>query len=390
MSLAMLLAALLLPSGCGGDGLEREVAQLLARRSGEIDSVAYACITEDAGLIYREVFELRFPDEYRYSFYELGGGQGRLVNHATQKGSDVYRARIMRAGGGGTDSLRVESLSHVPPIRCTGAYMSLYHLVGNVDYFQSVISLLEGGELRVTGTEDLEGTATYRLESASGLTPGMRIWLDAETGLPVRKELDLSEGRVVVFRYEDVVENADYGEASFPPDITSMFGGLAAEAEPAQRDGACRHIDIGSALAEAGFQPLLPRLDGFELAGAFVREPAASNLSASEESARFPAGFRELYLVLRDGSRQVEIRQSPYDPEFSYYTTGLGSLAGAYLTHREVLGEEAGGAAYTAALDCQEMRLTLDDVEIMVTGDLSREEFEALAVQLREMSLSSP
>lgn len=389
-TLSVLLVALLLPAGCGGDGLLDEVTGLLARRSGEIETISYTCITEDAGRTYREDFELRFPDEYRYSFYEVAGGQERLVNHTVQAGNDIYRARALQGTEGAADSLRVETLSRVPPIRCTGTYLALYHLVGNVDYFQSMIALLEGGELLAAGKESLEGAETYRLESASGLTPRMRIWLSAESGLVVRKELALSEDRTVVFRYENMTENPVYEQGPFPPDVTGLFAGLETGAEPARKDGGCRPVAIEDARAEARFQPLVPQVEGFELAGAFVRDPAASNLTESEESTRFPEGFREIYLVLRGGTRQVEMRQSPYDPEFSYYTTGLGALSGAFLTSTMTFGEDAGGASYTAAMDCQEMRLVLDEVEIMVTGDLSRDEFEALAVQLRGLSLSSP
>jgi hypothetical protein len=41
-------------------------------------------------------------------------------------------------------------------------------------------------------------------------------------------------------------------------------------------------------------------------------------------------------------------------------------------------------------MDCQEMRLSLGDVELMITGDLSRSEFESLAVKLKDLSNSSP
>ena len=156
------------------------------------------------------------------------------------------------------------------------------------------------------------------------------------------------------------------------------------------RDGACRAGDIASAAAEVGFEPLVPQIEGFTLAAVYVRDPAASTLTESEETTQFPEGFRELYLVLRNGALQVEIRESLYDEKFSYYATSMGALTGAYLTGQENFGAEAGNASYTAAMDCQEMHLTLGDVELMVTGDLSREEFESLAVQLKELSLASP
>jgi hypothetical protein len=47
---------------------------------------------------------------------------------------------------------------------------------------------------------------------------------------------------------------------------------------------------------------------------------------------------------MHNGSRQVEIRQSPYDEEFSCYTTGMATLSGVYLTSQEVFGEDAGNA----------------------------------------------
>ena len=384
-----LLAAMLVPTGCGGAVARDEVIELLGQRSGEIDSISYTCVTEDAGRIYREDFEMGFPDHYRYRFYQHEGGLTQLVNFTTQAGTDLYRARVMQDSAGGADYLQIETITNIPPLRCTGTYLALYHLIGNVDFFQSMIALIEGGQLEVTGMEDLDGIDAYRLESAAGLTPRMRIWLDAATGLPIRKELSLGEDRVVVFRYEDFVENPVYAEEPFPPDPLSLFGDAAMTVNVVAKDGACRATDVAGASADVGFAPLVPQIDGFELAATYVRDPAASNLTESEEQTKFPEDFRELYLVLRGGARQVEIRESPYDEEFSYYTTSSGALSGAYLTGQETFGEDAGGASYTAALDCQEMRLVLGDVELMVTGDLSREEFESLAVQLQDLSASS-
>jgi len=385
----MLLAALLVPAGCGGEAARDEVIELLARRSGEIDSISYTCTTEDAGRIYREEFELAFPDHYRYRFYQYKEGMVRLQNLTTQSGTDLYRARVMQDSAGGADYLQVETIEGIPPLRCTGTYLALYHLVGNVDFFQSMLALIEGGQLEVIGMEDRDGTSTYRLESASGLSPSMRIWLDAVTGLPSRKELSLGGNRQVVFSYEDYVENPVYKQEPLPSDPLSLFGDPRMTVTMVARDGACRASDIASASAEIGFEPLVPQMDGFELAAVYVRDPAASTLTESEETTQFPEGFRELYLVLRDGPRQVEIRESPYNEEFSYYTTSMGALSGAYLTGQETFGEDAGNATYTAAMDCQEMRLVLGEVELMATGDLSREEFESLAVQFKDLAASS-
>ncbi|MEW6555170.1 MAG: hypothetical protein AB1384_12900 [Actinomycetota bacterium] len=388
--LAIALLALLVPAGCGADSARDDLLELLARRSGEVETISYTCATEDAGRLYREEFELGFPDHYRYRLYQYESGMARLRNFTAQAGTDLYRARVIQDPGDGSDHLQVETFAGVPPLRCTGNYLALYHLVGNADFFQSMISLIRGGQLEVTGEEDVEGTRTYRLDSAPGLTPSMRIWLDAATGLPLRKEISLSEDRAVAFRYEDYVENAVYPDEPFPSDPLPLFGGPAMSVDVVTRDGACRATDIAGASAEAGFEPLMPRIDGFGLAAVYVRDPAASNLSGSEELTKFPEGFRELYLVLRNGTRQVEIRETPYSEDFSYYTTSMGALSGAYLTGQETFGEDAANATYTAAMDCQEMRLVLGETELVVTGDLSREEFESLAVQLKELSRSSP
>ncbi len=388
---SVLLAVMLLPAACGGgSGLRGEVVDLLERHSGEIETISYTCITEDAGRLYREEFELRFPDAYRYRLYQSEGGIVQLQNLTMQSGTDLYRARVVRDNAGGVDCLQVETTSNMPPLRCTGNYLSLYHLAGNVDYFQSMIALIRGGQLEVTGIEGLDGIDAYSLESAAGLTPRMRIWLDAASGLPLRKELSLGAERSVIFRFEDYALNPAYADEPFPSDPAALFGAPGISVTRTVRDGACRTADIDGAYLEAGFEPLLPRIDGFELTSTCVRDPASSNLSESEEQMKFPEGFREVYLVMKDGARQVEIRESPYSEEFSYYTTSMGALSGAYLTGQENFGEDAGNATYTAAMDCQEMRLALGDVELVVTGDLSRDEFESLAVQLVELSRSSP
>ena len=384
--LVALTAALLLPGGCGGNDLMGEVTALLEQRSGEIETIGYVCMTEDGERLYREEFALRFPHDYRYRFYEYTGGQPRLRNLAVQSGNDLYRASVAPGSSGQAGAAKVETLSNIPPLRCTGTYLALYHLAGNVDYFQSLISLIKGGELEVVGVEDVDGIDTYLLQSAGGLKPEMRIWLDQETGLPSRKELTLGEGRVVVFRYEDFVENATYTEEPFPPDARALFGEQLDTADVVTRDGGCQPVALADIPSQAGFSPLLPEIPGFELADSYLRDPAASTLASSEESVKFPEGWREIYLVMRSGSRQVEIRESPYDPEFGYYTTAMGALSGAFLTGQEVFGEDAGNASYIAAMDCQEMRLTLGEIDLMVTGDLSREELEVLAIQLKDLA----
>jgi hypothetical protein len=384
--LIVLLAVPLMPWGCGGNRLAAELTELLERRSGTIDTISYVCVTEDGERLYREEFEVDFPDEYRYWFYEDTGGELSPLNFTMQSGNDLYRIRVLSASSGEVESLEAETQTGIPPLRCTGTYMSLYHLIGNVDYFQSIISLISGGSLVVSGSEMVNGADAFLLESASGLKPRMLIWVDKTTGFPLRKEMELGDGRVVVFHYQDFLENRPYPEEPSPQDALSLFSDLGVPVGETAKDGACQVIDLADAPELAGFTPLVPQLPGFELAAVYLRDPAASNLTASEESIAFPAGFRELYLVLRNGARQVEIRENPYDPEFSYYTTGMAALSGVYLTMNEFFGEDAGNASYTAAIDCQEMRLVLGDIDMMVTGDLSRDELEALAIQLKDLS----
>ncbi|MBN2025247.1 MAG: hypothetical protein JW854_00590 [Actinobacteria bacterium] len=383
--LVVLLAMQFIPCGCAKSPAD-ELIELLERRSGTIDTISYACTTEDGERLYREEFEIGFPDRYRYWFYADSGGVLSPINFTTQSGTDFYRIRALSASSGEVESLEVETETGIPPLRCTGTYMSLYHLIGNVDYFQSIISLVSGGSLVVSGSEMVNGVDAFLLESAEDLDPRMLIWIDKTTGFPLRKEMALGKERVVVFHYQDFVENQPYAEEPFPPDALPLFSGLGVPANETVKDGACRVIDLADAPEEAGFSPLVPELPGFELATVYVRDPAASTLTEPEGSISFPADFRELYLLLRNGTRQVEIREAPFDAEFSYYTTSMAALSGAYLTMNEFFTEEAGGASYTAAIDCQVMRLVLGDIDLMVTGDLSRAEMEELAIQLRQLS----
>ena len=213
----------------------------------------------------------------------------------------------------------------------------------------------------------------------------MQIWLDTGTGLPLRKDLFLGEERKVIFRFRGYEEDLPYPELPFPPDTKALFGNEGAPVSSLESDGGCRSLDLTEAAALVGFDPLIPTLVGFELTGASWRDPASAPTSGGQ-SIQYPEGFRELYLIYGDGARQVEIRESPYDPDFAYYTMGLATLTGAYLAQQERFGEEAGGASYTAALDCQEMHLVAGDLEITVTGDLSRDAFADLAAQLVELA----
>jgi len=383
--LIVLLAVQLIPCGCG-KSLSDELTELLEQRSGTIDTISYVCITEDGESLYREEIEISFPERYRYGFYADNEGVLSPINFTTQSGNDLYRIRAPVASSGEVESLEVETETGIPPLRCTGTYMSIYHLIGNVDYFQSIISLVSAGSLVVSGSEKVNGIDAFLLESAADLNPRMLIWVDKTTGFPLRKEMALGEGRVVIFHYGDYIENKPYVEEPFPPDALSLFSELGVPANEVVKDGACRVIELADAPEAAGFAPLVPELPGFELAAVYVRNPTASTLAAPEESISYPSDFRELYLVLRNGARQVEIKESPYDPEFSYYTTGMAALSGAYLTMNEFFGEDAGNASYTAAIDCQDMRLVLGDIDLMVTGDLSRDEMEELAIQLKQLS----
>ncbi len=385
LSAAALLAALL-AAGCGGQGGPRDLEEMLLSRAGAIDTLRYTCVTEDGERLYREEFELAFPDRYRYRLYEQAEDSPRLVRVAEQRGDAFFSARAAYGDSGELEKVESETVTCVPALRNGGRYLGLYHMVGNADFFHSLLSLLEGGSLEAAGREDLDGAPAWRLDSASGLTPRMQLWLDTGTGLPLRKDLYLGQDRKVVFRFQGYEEGFDYRDSPFPPDMRSLFGYSGDAAHSAASDGGCRQLDLPDAAGVVGFEPLIPELVGFELAGARWRDPSASLSSLEGQSIQFPEGFRELYLLYRAGTRQVEVRESPYDPEFGYYTMGLGTLTGTYLAQQEVFGEEEGNALYTAALDCQEMHLVAGDLEITVTGDLSRDGFAALAAQLTELA----
>ncbi len=386
----MAVAILSLPNagGCGGGGGYRDLIETLEARAGTISTLRYTCVTEDGERLYREEFELAFPDRYRYRVYEDRGGSARLASAVEQRGEAFFRTRATYSESGALEKVESETAFNVPPLRNGGKYLGLYHLIGNADYFHSILSLLEGGSLELRGKEEVEGAPAYRLDSAAGLTPRMQIWLDAETGLPLRKDLFLGEERKVVFRFQGYEEDFPYPELPFLPDTRTLFGNEGAAVNPLESDGGCRSLDLPDAASLVGFDPLIPTLEGFELTGARWRDPAASAPASGGQSIQYPEGFRELYLLYRDGMRQVEIRESPYDPDFAYYTMGLGTLTGAYLAQQETFGEEAGGASYTAALDCQEMHLVAGDLEITATGDLSRDAFADLAAQLVELASS--
>lgn len=381
--IALLLTVSLLSPGCGGADRKAEVKRLLESRIGGIEAISYTCVTEDGEHTYREEVSLRFPDAYNYRLYDCSEGEPRLLTVAAQAGNEAFRASAASDESGG--GLQVQRTSGLPPLRGTGVYLSIYHLLGNGDYFQSIISLLDAGALVVEGREEYEGRDAWLLQTAAGLRPDIRLWLDPENGLPLRKELVLNAERTLVFRFEEVREDPGLSLESFPPDISS-FASPTGSVQESSLDGGCRPLRMDEAQAALGFAPLLPKLEGFELAQSLVRDPRDSNLGGEGQTLQFPEGFRELYLVLRSGPRQVEILQSPYDPEFGYYASGLGALTGAYLSQQETWGPETGNALYSAALDCQELHLVAGDLEIMVTGDLTRKELETLAVNLQDLA----
>lgn len=383
---ALVLSASALP-GCGKADLRGELLELLREKAGTIESLSFTCETADGERLYREEFHLRFPDQFRYRFFEATGGEAVLLRYAAQSGNRVLRAGL--EGPGPEAALEVEFLEEVPPVRGAGVYLSLYHLMGNADYYYSLASLLEGGSLEVLSRETLEGAEAYHLRSAEGLTPRTEMWLAGDTGLPLRRELLLEGDRKVVFTYRDFAVNAPEPLEPFPgsaQEVASLLGRPAAPFESATRDGGCRPAEGTAEPGGAGFSPLLPELEGFREAGSFWRDPAASDLTASEQSLKFPEGFREFYLLLREGNRQVEIREVPLVEDFGYYTSSLGLLSGAYLVQQEKFPSEYADASYTVALNRQEMHLVAGGLEITVTGDLSREEFQELARVLRSLA----
>ncbi len=380
--------AALSTSGCGKESRKAEVTRLLERRIGEIQAVSYTCVTEDAERTYREEIYLRFPASYTYRLYDCSEGQPRLLSISAQTGSEAFRAGTVSVESGAT-ALQIQRSVSLPPLRGTGFYLSVYHLLGNGDYFQSLAYLIDAGTLEVEGREEAEGKEAWLIRTAAGLQPGIGIWLDPETGLPLKKELALSGERTLVFRYRDVRENPAQDMEPFPPDISDLAVPSALVQESVL-DGGCRALNLEEASSVLGFSPLLPELEGFVLEGSWVRDPRQSSLGAQEQEVQFPEGFRELYLTLRNGPRQAEIRESPYGPGFSYYTTGIGMPASAYISQQESWGEGLGNAMYTAALDCQELRLVAGDLEIIVTGDLTRQEMETLAGRFRELAGALP
>ena len=149
-------------------------------------------------------------------------------------------------------------------------------------------------------------------------------------------------------------------------------------------------LELPDAPAALGFAPLLQQVPGFELAEVFLRDPAASNLTASDQSVPSPGGFRELHLVPRNRPRQSEIGESSRDLDLGYRTTGQLTLSRAFLARQETRGEETGNAVYIAALDCREMRLAPEDVDVKVTGDLFRDKLENIAIQSTDLAGAQP
>lgn len=368
-------------AGCGSE-LGAELEETLNEASGRIATLSFVCLTQDGDRAYREEVDISFPATYRYLLYETIGGQERLISLIAQSGGDLLRAAAAYDESGAITSVEAEEITGLPPIRSTGSYLGLYHLVGNADYFQSILYLFSAGDLEVTAKEDLEGASAFHLRSLEGLTPSMELWLDSETGLPLRKSLQVSQDRTINFRYLDMRENEEYAGGDFPPDLPSTFGVPTEVITSTRLNRGSLRIDPDSASAAVGFVPLIPAPEGFELAEAWWRDPAVADLPSTEEQLQFPDGYRELFLVYRSGPRQLEIREAPYDPEFDYRTTSAGALAGIYLTQREIWGEDAGGALYTAALDCQELYIEVGQLVVQATGDLSYAEFESLARDL--------
>lgn len=380
-ALVPLLVLSLAPSGCG-DGSE-QLKGLLRGRIGEIQTLTYTGITEDGDKTYREDIALDFPATYSYRLYDYPDGRQRLLSAAAQSGMETFRARAVTDEAGAVTSLEIDRSSNVPPIRCAGAYMSIYHLAGNGDYYQSLLSLIDSGTLEVKGLRDLEGMQAWQLRTAPGLQPDITLWLDRDTGLPLRKELVMGGSRTIVFRYQDTAVNQGWTGEPFPPEITG-FDLPPESAKESSRNGGCVPLEMDGAEAVLGFAPLLPALEGFEVQGCWWRDPRRTDLIPPEDASKFPEGFREFYLVLRNGPRQAEIRQTPFDRDFGFYTTGFGVLTGAYLSVQESWGEDFGNAAYSAAIDCQELHMLAGGIEIVVTGDLTRAEMESLAAQFSE------
>ncbi|MBC7246402.1 MAG: hypothetical protein H5T73_01315 [Actinobacteria bacterium] len=393
--ISRLLLAIVVPSimviisiygaaGCAGEDLTARVIGLLQEKAGTFTALDYTCITEDGESVYREEFFLRFPDGYRYRFLDVSRGEARLLQYTAQSGNRVYRVRT-QSDDAGAAYLQAELLLDVPPLRNTGAYLSLYNLCGNADYYSSLASLLQGGSLQVLARSSLGGKDAFHLKSPPGLSPETELWIDAGSGLPLRKEVSLAGDRRISFSYQDFRIDA-YGELEpFPSGIPPGFDASLPVRE-ATRNGACLPLDPADAASALGFAPLTVEIEGFALAGAYVRDPTASDLFPSERSVAFPQGFRELYLVYRSGSRQCEVREVPVVEGFAAYTTGLGALSGAYLTQQEILGGPEAKAYYTAALGFQEMRLATGSLEITVTGDLSRNELEGLSAAFHELA----
>lgn len=377
--------------GCGKADLRADLYELLKERAGKMESLSFVCRTEDGENVYREEFHLRFPDQFRYRFLEEQDGEMVLTRYAAQSGNRVVRARL--EGSGSDISLQAELLEHVPPIRGAGAYLSLYHIMGNADYYYSLLSLLKGGSMSVVSLEYREGEKAYHLRSAEGLSPETDMWLEADTGLPLRREMILEQGRRVVFSYEDLLVDPPLTLEPFPEsaqEIAAIFGRNGSSVNLAVKDGACLPGPAAGTHEGEAFSPLLPDLEGFEEVGSFWRNPTASNLSASEQPLCFPEGFREFYLLMRQGNRQVEIREVPRIEDFGYYTSGLGLLSSAYLVQQERFPAEAGNASYTVAFNRQEMQLVAGEVEITVTGDLSRQEYEKLARTFLSLAEGNP
>ncbi len=187
----MVLFAMYGSGGCGKEDLAGEVITLLREMAGAVTSLDFTRVTRDGESLYREEFALRFPDQCRYRLYDCSGEEPRLLSYTAQGGTRVHRVRT-RSEDSGAASILAELLVDVPPLRNTGAYLSPYNLCGNADYYYSLVSLVQGGSLQVLSRSSLGGAEAYRLKSPPGLTPESELWIDADNGLPLRKEVSFA------------------------------------------------------------------------------------------------------------------------------------------------------------------------------------------------------
>ncbi|AAM07669.1 conserved hypothetical protein [Methanosarcina acetivorans C2A] len=249
---------------------------------------------------------------------------------------------------------------------------------GETDYVGIISDLLNETDVSLLGMEEIDGRSAYLLETSLKdeeegfrFTDGMKLWVDKETWMPLRYEIYDSGGDPMMeLEIRDLEINTDIPDSEFvlevPEGATVKTIDLGSFELPEE-------ITLEEAREAAGFEFLVPE---------YLPEGYAFNYSmVSNESLTVPEEQTLETVILRyenDKGNIISLSETVYEKEIPEDSEAAITNYAENVTINGIDGK------YLAFGDMKILRWEIEDIDLILTTSLEKDEVLRIAESLQE------